>query len=323
MIRPASYARRDRRYFMEAAKKKDLNGVLLALAAGLFWSISGAGEQYLAQNTKLDSGWVIVLRLFISGAVYILLGVFSHSFNLKKLLAVRSDAIRLLAFSLFGLMLIQYSYIKAVTYSNSGTATSIQYSGEALVMLVTCLLAKRRPRLAEFGGLLLMLTGIFLISTHGKAGSLVLSKGSLIWGGIDAFCLMLYTVLPRDLVSKYGPYTVMGTGMLTGSLVLALILRIWSVKLIFDLRSALCLMLIVIAVGTVIPFLPFMKSIVILGPIRTGMISSVETIITPVIAALWLHTHFTPADIAGSLCMFAMVMLLSVGGKCSAVRRSE
>ena len=55
----------------------------------------------------------------------------------------------------------------AISYSNAATATVLQTLNLVLIMLVTCLRLRRRPRRVEAVSLLLALLGTYLLATGG------------------------------------------------------------------------------------------------------------------------------------------------------------
>lgn len=124
-----------------------------------------------------------------------------HRPQLRAIWSDRRDALRLVLFSVGGLMTCQYTYLAAIRYSNSATATVLQYMGQALILLWVCLRARRLPTRREGVALVLALLGAFLLATHGR-----LDRGSrsrrqaLFWGLCAAVALMLYTLLPGDLL---------------------------------------------------------------------------------------------------------------------------
>ena len=62
--------------------------------------------------------------------------------------------------------------------------------------------------------------------------------------------------------------------------------------------------------STAIGFLAFLRGLAIVGPVRTGIVSTVEPFITAVLAAIILGQRLTPGTIAGGACVAAAVILL-------------
>lgn len=61
---------------------------------------------------------------------------------------------------------------------------------------------------------------------------------------------------------------------------------------------------------TAIAFLSFLRGLAVLGPVRSGIVSTVEPFFTAILAALLLEQPLTPATIAGGACVAGAVLLL-------------
>lgn len=261
----------------------------------------------------MDAGWLTCLRMFVAGVILLTVSAIKSPRSLKKVWTDRKDALRLVIFAVAGLMTIQYSYLRAISFSNAGTATALQYLSEAMILLCVCLRTRRRPVLSETLGLLLALVGIFLLATHGDPSTMVLSREGLFWGLVSAISMTLYTLLPGQLTQKYGSLTVTGYGMLIGGSVLTLILRPWNISVNLDAETIIAVAAVVL-IGTVAGFTLYIMAISNAGPLKTGLLASSETVAAPLFAFLWLGTGFETADIAGFLCIIAMVILISLPG---------
>ncbi|MGI6206088.1 MAG: DMT family transporter [Anaerovoracaceae bacterium] len=294
--------------------KRSVRGIIFALCSGCCWAFSGTVGQFLFTQKNADPTWVTVVRMTTAGIVFLLMAAANRRSReeLKNLLSNGRDMLYMIVFSIAGLLMVQYAYLVSIEHTNAGVATAIQYSGEALVLVVTCLKFRRLPFKSEFLGLLIMLCAVFLISTHGRIGHTEFSYTTIIWLIVAAVALMLYTVLPPRVISKYGNTPVMGVGLLIGSAVLALITRVWTIDPgIIDGGTIIGLALM-IGIGTVLAFSMFMQSTVLIGPIKAGMLSAVETVASPVISSIWLGMNFDITDYIGFIMMFAMVIMLSL-----------
>ena len=110
-------------------KKRTLRGFLCAALGGVCWGASGTVGQYLFTCQGVDSGWLTVVRMFLAGAVLLGGALVRHRPQLRAIWSDRRDALRLVLFSVGGLMTCQYTYLAAIRYSNSATATVLQYMG--------------------------------------------------------------------------------------------------------------------------------------------------------------------------------------------------
>lgn len=286
-------------------------GLLFAVTGGILWGFSGTCGQFLFRFEHIDSGWLTVTRMLLSGII--LLGGSLLSGKRQALLRVwqtPKDARRLLLFSLLGLTSCQYTYLTAIAYSNAGTATVLQYLGPALIMIISCLAAMRLPSRRELIAVLLAIGGTFLLATHGVPGALVISKEGLFWGLSSAVAMVLYTMLPGSLIRRYSSTVIVGYGMLIGGLFLFFVLGYWRYQVSFEPALLLGVAAIVL-IGTALAFTLYLQGVSDAGSVRASMAACVEPVAATVISALWLGTSFTPIDVAGLVMIVTTVLLLN------------
>ena len=291
--------------------KGKLWGIICALTGGALWGFSGTVGQYLFLEKQMNSQWLTVVRMLAAGAILLLAVAVREPGALKAVWRQPRDAGRLVLFAVFGLMTCQYTYMTAISYSNSATATALQYLGQALILLVTCIRMRRRPDGRESLALLLALAGVFLLSTHGKLGMLVLSREALLWGMGAAVSCMLYTLLPGQLHSRHGSLAITGYGMLIGGAVLAVITKVWRSEVRLD--GGAVLGVIVIAVfGTAMAFALYLQGVQQLGGVRASLFACTEPVSAAIIAALWLGTNISWIDWLAIGLILAMAILISL-----------
>ena len=292
-------------------KNKTLRGILFALISGICWGFSGTVGQFLFSRTGMDSGWLTTVRLLSAGVILLAMAAVKDPKALIGVWREKKDALQLIFFGTAGLMAVQFCYMQAIFYSDSGTATAVQYTGEAMLLVYTCLMARRLPKLSEAMGLLLALFGIFLLATHGSFSSLVLSVAGLGWGLAAAVALVVYTVAPGRLIQKYGSLPITAYGMLIGGTALALLLRVWRLPGTYT-PEALAGLAAIVLIGTVLGFTLYLQATVLIGGLRAGLIAAVETVSAPLFARVWLKTPFQLLDYIGFACILAMVILISL-----------
>lgn len=290
---------------------KTTKGILYALISGICWGFSGTIGQFLFTRTGMDSGWLTTIRLLSAGVILLIMTALREPAALTAIWKDRKDAAQLIFFGIAGLMAVQYSYMRAIYYSDSGTATAVQYTGEAMLLVYTCIVSRRLPRISETLGLFLALFGIFLLATHGDFSHMVLSTGGLVWGLIAAAALVVYTVAPGRLIKKYGNSAVTAYGMLIGGSVLALLLRFWQLPGTCSPEALVGLAGIVL-IGTILGFSIYLQSTVLIGGLKAGLIAAVETVAAPLFSRLWLKTPFVSMDYFGFACILMMVFLISL-----------
>lgn len=291
-------------------KSKQTRGVIFALLAGICWGFSGTVGQYLFTRKGMNSTWLTVVRMLFAGILLLGMAWKKTPKSMKEILENKKDLLHEICFAICGLMAVQLTYMKTIFYSNSGTATAIQYLGIALVLAVNCIRKKRLPLKREIIGMILAMAGVFVLATHGSVTSLALSPLALTWGLASAVALAIYTMSPGALIRKYGSYTVVGYGMLMGGLVLGFLVRVWRIPVALDLPTIIGIVAIVV-IGTAFAFAIYLQSTTDIGGVKAGMLACTELASAPIIAAIWLHTKFSSMDFLGFVLLFIMVIMIS------------
>ena len=292
-------------------KKRTLRGFLCAALGGVCWGASGTVGQYLFTCQGVDSGWLTVVRMFLAGVVLLGGALVRHRPQLRAIWSDRRDALRLVLFSVGGLMTCQYTYLAAIRYSNSATATVLQYMGQALILFWVCLRARRLPTRREGIALVLALLGAFLLATHGSLTALALSPQALFWGLCAAVSLMLYTLLPGDLLRRYPVSVCTGCGMFIGGVVLLVLTQAWRIPVALNAAVALGTLEISV-VGTALAFTLYLQGVSDAGGVRASLLACTEPVSAALCAALWLHTSFAWQDLLGFAAILVMAVLIAL-----------
>ena len=103
-------------------------GFLFASLGSVGWGISGVCSQYLFTKYDLRADWLTAVRMLLSGLVLLLLVFRKEKIRTFTIWKNRKDVGQLLAFALFGLLMCQYTFLGAIKYSNSATATAVSYT---------------------------------------------------------------------------------------------------------------------------------------------------------------------------------------------------
>lgn len=288
---------------------KKNTGAVIAIAAAVVWGFSGTCGQYIFETFPVDASHLTSLRMLSAGLILVVIGMAGRKPEMKTIWKDRNSVRDLLIFSVFGIMLCQLSYMKAIQWTNSGTATILQYTGPVMIMVVTCLSEKRLPQRKETLAICMALLGTFLLATHGNIHTMVLTPRGLVWGVLAAVTLAAYTLLPQKLIARYGSIAVTGYGMVLGGVVLSLLTRVWTMDFTPDYRFFLAFGAIVV-LGTALSFSMFLKGVSMIGPVKASLIASIEPVAATVFMILWLKVPFQLMDLAGFLCIFVTVFLL-------------
>ncbi len=287
-----------------------VKGIVLTLVGGIFWGVGGSCGQFLFENKEVTSGLLVPIRLFAAGIIILALQIVRK----EKILDIwknKKDAVDVLLFALFGMMLCQYSYFTTIQYSNAGTATVLQYTGPAMILVYLCVKAKRLPKLYELAALLFSCAGVFVLATHGDISSLALPPEALFWGIIAAVTLVVYNLQPVRIIAKFSTLTVMGWGMAIGGIILTAIMRPWRVTAVWDIGTFAALGFIIIF-GTIAAFYCYLTGVRLVGAANASLLACIEPIAATVVAAAWLKVKFTPIDLVGFALTITAVLIISV-----------
>lgn len=290
--------------------KKETKGVLFALLGGICWGISGCCGQYVFSNSNIDAKWLTTMRLVVGGIMLLAICMVKEKEQLKEVLKDKTDMIRIIAYGIFGMMLCQYAYLSAIEFTNATTATVIQYSGPAMVVIVVCLIEMRLPKLVELISVILAFGGTFLLATHGDPHTLVISPKGLFWCIMAAVTLVCYTMILGDTLKKRPTIVCNALGLIIGGIVLSVIIRVWEFRPDWDLAVMLCVF-VVIFVGTVLAFTFYMQGVANVGPVKASILASVEPVTAAIVSFFWLNTRLAPVDMAGFVMIMITVFILA------------
>ena len=292
-------------------KKETIIGTFLTIAGGILWGISGVCGQFLFQNKDVTASWLVPLRLVTAGFLLLCYYVIRDKGKTFDIWKTKRNRIDIIIYGLAGMMLCQYSYFQTIEWSNAGTATVIQYLGPALIVVWVCLQTKRLPERKEVLGVILAVTGIFLIATHGNPTTLALSQKALIMGLISAVSVVIYTVKPARMQAEFDTPLVLAWGMLIGGIALTIAFRPWNNKVIFDGETFTALAFIILF-GTMAGFSMYMTGVKMIGSVKASLYSCVEPVASMVLTAVWMKVSFTTPDLIGTAFVIATIIILAI-----------
>ncbi len=290
-------------------KSKAWKGLLLTGTAAIIWGIAGTFAQYLFSGGYASPIWITNIRLLFSGIILISYSFFKYGNKITHILNDGNSVFMLLAFGLFGLTTSQLTYYMAINYSNAGTATVLQYLGPTLIVFYVCITRRRLPYKTEVLGILLAVTGAFIVSTRGNISTLSISKEALTWGLLSALAMMTYTVMPGRLIDKWGSAIVNAYAMLFAGIILLFFIRPWNYDIVFNFKTIISIIVIVV-LGTAVGFSLYLQGVSEIGPIAASTIAFMEPLSATVCSSVFLGTKFLPIDILGfSLIMTSVVIV--------------
>lgn len=286
-------------------------GIILALLGGIGWGFSGACAQYLFGRFGVDPVWVSSMRMFWSGLLLCAFALVAFRGPFLAMWKNPSTVASLALFSLAGLAFCQITYLIAISYSNAGTATVIQYVCPVIIVAYLCIRMHRAPTVREVVAIILVISGTFLLATHGNPSTMVLSPQALFWGLTSAFAYALYSLLPGKLMLRYGSVPVVSAALLLGGILVGCLVQPWTAVPDFDALGWIVLFGGLVLCGTAISFTCYFQAVKDIGAAKTSLIASIETVSATCFAVLWLGTSFTAIDLVGFVFIVATVFILA------------
>ncbi|AXN41386.1 EamA family transporter [Peribacillus butanolivorans] len=297
-------------------KQNRLIGIFFVIFGASFWGVGGTVAQHLFQSGNIDVDWFVTTRLFIGGIL--LLSSQLVSSNRKHLFQIWKEPTsrnRLITFSLFGMLLVQYSYMASIALGNAAVATLLQYLAPIFIIFYFIVKGIQKLTRSDLLAISLTLLGTFLLLTNGLFNNLSVPFSAVIWGVISGLSLAFYTLYARSLLESFSSVIVVGWAMLLAGIVMNFVHPIWAIEAINWSASIYIALGFTILFGTALAFWMFIKSLEYLTAKETTLLGTVEPLTAVVSSILWLQLPFGTWQIVGGLLILVLVVYLSLQNK--------
>src|SRR5699024_1429758 len=239
---------------MESIKRRYV-GIIFVIIGASFWGIGGTAADYLFETADFNVNWYVSTRLVVSGLL--LLGVQMFIAGTRNVFTIWKDSqkrISLIIFSLFGMLLVQYSYMASIEAGNAAVATLLQYLAPVYIIVWLIFRGQQRLQVADIIAIFLTIIGTLLLLTNGSFKGLSVSGIAIVWGVISGISLAFYTLYARHLLAFYSSVTVVGWAMLIAGLCMNVVHPIWEVETQDWSISIILVLCFTIIFGTTLAF---------------------------------------------------------------------
>lgn len=311
-------------------RRRHMIGVLSTLVGASLWGFSGTCSQFLLANYAISSLFITMARMVGSALIFLVIILARNRSAISEIMRDRASRRQIVLFGVFGLFMSQITYVITIGYTNAGTATVLQSTNIVMIMVITCFVARRAPRVAELVGLVLAFVATVLVATKGDLGSLSIPAAGLAWGLLSAVAAAGYSMLPKPLYPKWGSFTVVGLGMAVGGVVAT---ALWGLAFAFPTIDAVAsagnpmgtalvpaldawgvgVLAVIVVFGTFGAFYLFLNGISMVGPIQGSQLGAIEPVSATVCSALIMGTTFLAADWVGLVLMVATIIIVAAG----------
>ncbi len=287
---------------------KLLRGALLTMLGGTLWGLNGTVSSILMSRYGVEPLWLACVRELSACWLFLLAARASAPEKLHGLLRDRHSLAGVFAVALGSILFSQVSYLKAIDWTNSATATVLQNLSVLLVMVFVCLSNRRAPHRREVAGVALAFLGTFLIATGGNPAALSLPPQGLFWGMCCAIAATFLSIQPVRLISRWGNFAVNGLAFLMSGVVLMVATQPWAHMPQLDLAGWL-MVLFSIVMGTFGAYGLYLQGVKEVGAMRGIMLGTAEPVVATVSSVLLMGISFAPTDLLGFAMIIVMVFL--------------
>ena len=289
--------------------KIKLRGMTLASLASSLWAVSGISGEILFKKFNFSSDWLVPTRTLISGILLFLIVIFIEKKSVLKPLKNKRDCAGIILFGTAGMYLVQYTYFKTIELSNVSFATILQFTAPFFIFIYESIKNKKVPAVSTVILLLMTILGVIFIATKGNFSNLSVSLEALLLGIISAIMIAFYSTYPKKLLKKYGSITVVGWGMIVGSIISNVIHPIWKIEGDVNIQSIIQVMIVVI-LGTSIAYLIYIASLNYISSSLAGILTAFEPVLAAILSVAIFGLKFSFIELIGFLLVFVSIFIL-------------
>ena len=289
--------------------QKKLHGMLLASLASSLWAISGISGEILFKKFNFSSDWLVSTRTLISGILLFLIVIFIEKKSVLRPLKNKRDCAGIILFGTAGMYLVQYTYFKTIELSNVSFATILQFTAPFFIFIYESIKNKKIPAVSTVILLFMTILGVVFIATKGNFSNLLISLEALLLGVISAIMIAFYSTYPKKLLKKYGSITVVGWGMIIGSIISNVIHPIWKIEGNVNAKSMIQVIIVVI-LGTSIAYLIYIASLNYISSSLAGILTAFEPVLAAILSVAIFGLKFSFIEIVGFLLVFVSIFIL-------------
>ncbi|OWA36278.1 EamA family transporter [Saccharibacillus sp. O16] len=288
---------------------------MFVIAGAILWGVGGTVSQKLMHHYSADSAWLVNIRLLVAGPLLLLLQALLK--DRRQILGIwkdRSTAPLLVLYGLAGMLAVQYTFLTSIRYGNAAVATLLQYLAPIVTLLYFLLRKRQAPTGRELFAAGLALAGCFLLLTNGSLSSLAVPTAAIVWGLLSAVAAAFYTLAAVPLLRRYDSLVVVGWAMTIGGLAMSAAIPPWKSPWPPLDAAGYGYLAFVLIFGTTLAFWFYIESLRGLPPQETILLGSLEPLAAVLTTVIWLREPFGWWQWAGTACIIAVVLTMSLGG---------
>lgn len=288
-------------------------GLLLVISGCFFWGIGGTMAQHLFQNVGITVGWLVSTRLVIAGVLLLTIqALFKDRRQITRVWKEKATAVRLVIFSLVGMLAVQYTYMASIDIGNAAIATLLQYLAPVMIMVWYVLRRIAPFTKRDFITVSLALVGTFLLLTNGSIEALSVPLPAVIWGVLSGVTLAFYTLYAIPLLKHWDSLVIVGWAMLIAGITMSLFHQPWNADFSSWPPSTYGYLFVVIIFGTMLAFWFYIESLQTLSAKETSLLGNIEPLTAVIATVVWLNVPFGMVQWIGATLIILMMIYLAL-----------
>lgn len=284
-------------------------GIVLTIVGGALWGTNATVSKILMSDYHVTPMQIACVRQFAAGVLFILVASVCSRRQLVDAVKTKRSWPMFVATAIVCVLLTQVSYLAAIDWMNSGTATVLQSLNLLFVLFYVCVRQRRAPKLRENIGVLLAFAGTALMATGGDFSKLSLPLIGLFWGLVDALSTAALAIMPMKMIARWGNITINGITFIVSGLILMPFVQPWATMPVLDWRG-IALFTFTVVGGTFGAYWLFLSGVMRVGAVRATLLGASEPVMAAVTAVMFTGAVFSWADFVGFALIFIMMVLL-------------
>ena len=278
--------------------------LLILFSAACFGAISIFITLAIRSGARLID--LLFWRYAIAGALLVVV-----SGGASAVRAPGRRALPLLVFAGVGQAVIAFVSLSALKYIPAASLTFLFYTYPAWIAVISAVRGTERLTTSRAAALTLSLSGIaVMVGLPGADGGLQ-AMGVLL-ALTSALLYALYVPMIGRLGAGIAP-AVTSVFAATGAAAALLVASLTQGGVRIDLAPVAWMMVALLAVvSTVLAFIAFLRGLAVIGPVRTGIVSTVEPFFTALLASIVLDQPLGPRTLAGGALIAAAVVIIQL-----------
>ncbi|MDD6667347.1 MAG: EamA family transporter [Lachnospiraceae bacterium] len=294
----------------EARLSDRTRGAILTIFGGICWGLSGSMGQYLFTREGMDARWLTPIRLFIAGLILFVYCLIREKELLFDIVKHKRTLILLFVYGILGVSFCQLTYFMTIQYSSAGVGTIMQDLSPVMILVMTCIFNKRRPRFLEIASICLAFVGVLLIITHGNLKQLAFPPIAIVTGVLCAMGVCVYNLIAPYLTNHYPVTVLQAWSFLAGGVIVGLVTGGFRIHYSPSPVGIFGIFFVVV-VGNILAFTSYIKGVSLIGPSRGILYGFSEPVTAALISTLAFGSAFGFWDLVGFACIFLMLFLIS------------